>query len=111
MDSHFETDDQSTVTWFHVRHTLPELWAERDITLSIAGVSHQAEVYLNGELVGSYQGSNSPFTIDITSKVYYVRDNHLTLRVYDPDPASCGITGTIVVISKPLDQIPEKGGL
>ncbi len=106
LDSHFTADEQSTVTWFHVRHTLPELWAERDITLSIEGVSHQAEVYLNGELVGSHLGENSPFTIDITSKVYYVRDNHLAIRVYDPDPATCGITGKIVVISKPLDQTP-----
>ena len=109
LDSNFEADEQSTVTWFHVRHTLPELWAERDITLSIAGVSHQAEVYLNGELVGSYQGANSPFTIDITSKVYYVRDNHLAIRVYDPDPGTCGITGTIVVISKPLDHPLQSG--
>ncbi len=80
LDSHFNAEEQSMVAWFHVRHTLPELWAEREISLSFQGVSHRAEVYLNEELVGCYLGENSPFTIDITDKVYYVRDNHLAIQ-------------------------------
>ncbi len=99
QESHFKPEEQSSVVWFHVRHTLPELWAERDITLHFGGVSHSAEIYLNGELVGAYLGANTPFSLDITEKVYYVRDNHLAIRVYDPDPGSCGITGKILVVS------------
>lgn len=106
QESNFEVGEQSSVVWFHVRHTLPELWAERDITLHFGGVSFRAEVYLNGELVGAYLGANTPFSMDITDKVYYVRDNHLSIRVYDPDPGSCGITGKIIVVSKPFDQAP-----
>ena len=63
--------------------------------------------YLNGELVGSFKGSNTPFSLDITEKVYYVRDNHLAIRVYDPEPELCGITGKILVVSTPLDQAPK----
>lgn len=107
QDSHFSPEEQSPVVWFHVRHTLPELWADRDISLHFDGVSYRAEVYLNGEMVGSYQGENTPFSIDITKTVFYVRDNHLSIRVYDPNPGSCGITGKILVVSKPLDQAPE----
>ncbi len=106
LDLNFTPEEQSSVTWFHCRHTLPSLWAERDISLSFEGVSHRAEVYLNEELVGVYLGENSPFTIDITEKVFYVRDNHLSIRVYDPIPGFCGITGNILVVSIPLNQTP-----
>ena len=106
-ESHFSPEEQSSVIWFHVRHTLPELWAGREISLSFEGVSQQVEIYLNEELVGAYLGKNTSFTIDITDKVYYVRDNHLALRVYDPVPGSCGITGKILVVSKVPDQVTE----
>ena len=105
LDMQFSPEEQSSVAWFHVRHTLPDLWAGRDITLSFEGVSHRAEIYLNEELVGAFLGDNTPFTIDITDKVFYVRDNHLAIRVYDPDPGSCGITGKILVVSKPVEQL------
>ncbi len=104
---HFKPEEQSELIWFHCRHTLPELWAEREISLKFEGVSHEAEVYLNGELVGAFLEKDSPFTIDITDKVYYVRDNHLVVRVYDPNPGACGISGNILVVSTPPDQIPR----
>ncbi|MFO7669576.1 MAG: hypothetical protein R6W31_07970 [Bacteroidales bacterium] len=104
LASSFSREEQSSVTWFHCRHTLPELWAGRDISLSFEGVSHRAEIYLNEALVGAYLGENRPFTIDITDVVYYKRDNHLAIRVYDPLPDSCGITGKILVVSKPSDH-------
>ena len=104
---HFKPEEQSELTWFHCRHTLPELWAEREISLKFEGVNQEAEVYLNGELVGAFLGENTPYTIDITDKVYYVRDNHLVVLVYDPNPASCGISGNILVVSTPPDQIPR----
>ena len=107
LEPSFKAEEMSSVAWFHCRHTLPELWAEREIALKFEGVSHEAEVYLNGELVGTFLAKDNPFTIDITDKVYYVRDNHLVVRVYDPNPASCGISGNILVISTPPDQIPR----
>ena len=107
LEPSFKPEEQSSVSWFHCRHTLPELWAEREISLKFEGVSQEAEVYLNGELVGAFPGKDTPYTIDITDKVYYVRDNHLVVRVYDPNPASCGISGNILVVSTPPDQIPR----
>jgi len=107
LESSFKPEEQSSVAWFHCRHTLPELWAEREISLKFEGVSHEAEVYLNGELVGTFLAMDTPYTIDISDKVYYVRDNHLVVRVYDPDPASCGISGNILVVSTPPDQVPR----
>lgn len=107
MDEHFP-GEQATVTWFHCRHTLPELWAEREVTLNFGGVSTRAEVYLNEKLVGTHLGRNIPFLLDISDEVYYVRDNHLAIRVYDPVAGSGGITGKILLVSKPDDQLHRK---
>ena len=35
----FSIDEGAVVTWFHCRHTLPDLWAHRDVTLQFKGVS------------------------------------------------------------------------
>ena len=105
--AHFPDDKRSRVSWFHCRHTLPELWEDREITLSFEGVSHRAEVYLNEQLVGVHLGKREPFELDITPVVYYTRDNHLAIRVYDPDPDSCGITGAIHVIASGLNAEGE----
>lgn len=105
--AHFPVPERSRVSWFHCRHTLPELWQDREITLSFEGVSHRAEVYLNEQLVGVHLGKREPFELDITPAVYYTRDNHLAIRVYDPDPDSCGITGVIHVIASGLNAEGE----
>lgn len=107
QDQHFNVEEQSPVVWFHVRHTLPELWEHREISLRMEGVSKRADIYLNEEHVGSFMGDQSPYILDISDKVYYVRDNHLAIRVYDPVSASGGITGKILVVSKPPDQAPR----
>lgn len=104
---HFPEGDRQRVSWFHCRHTLPELWQDHDITLSFEGVSHRAEVYLNEQLVGVHLGGREAFELDITPVVYYIRDNHLAIRVYDPDPDSCGITGTIHVIASGVNAEGE----
>jgi hypothetical protein len=109
---YFEEDDRSTVAWFHCRHTLPELWEDQEITLSFEGVSHRAEVYLNEQLVGTHLGHRTSFDLDITPVVYYTRDNHLAIRVYDPDPDSVGITGPILVRASgvtPEGELKEQG--
>jgi hypothetical protein len=98
---HFSAEEEEDVIWFHCRHTLPELWAERKITLRIEGVSHMAEVYLNENRVDRFTASDSAQVTDITKLVYYTRDNHLCIRVYDPDPGSGGIGGKVSVHAKP----------
>ena len=99
VDDHFEAEDVSGITWFHCRFTLPEMWEHRQISLKFEGISHPSGIYLNEVLVGSYSGTDSEFQIDVTENIYYVRDNHLAIRIADPDQLSGGITGTIWVSS------------
>ncbi|MGW8316398.1 MAG: sugar-binding domain-containing protein [Bacteroidales bacterium] len=101
---YFPATARQKVSWFHCRHTLPKLWHDHEITLSFEGVSHRAEIYLNEQLVGIHLGKREPFELDVTPVIYYTRDNHLAIRVYDPDPDSCGITGTIHVIASGVNE-------
>ena len=106
VNEHFEAADISGITWLHCRFTLPELWEERQISLKFEGISHPARIYLNELLVGSYAGEGSAYTLDVTESIYYVRDNHLVIRIADPDQLSGGLTGTIWVKSHVADSDP-----
>lgn len=108
VEDHFPAEELSGITWFHCRFTLPELWEHREITLKFDGISHPAEVYLNELLVGSTPEVGSAFEIDVTKTIYYVRDNHLTLRISDPEKISGGMTGTLRVISVKPGQESEQ---
>ena len=57
---HFLEDVPLEVVWFHCRFTLPEMWEHRQIGLNFEGISGAAEVFLNGELVGSNRMSHGP---------------------------------------------------
>ncbi len=53
---------------------------ERRILLEFLGVFQEAEIYLNGELVGTHQGGYTPFIVELTDKVF-VGENYLLVRV------------------------------
>lgn len=99
LEEHFQESEYASVTWFHCRYTLPELWKERKVKLRFAGISQHAEVFLNGELAGSFQGEGTPFEIDVTERIFYTRDNHLAVRINGPPTGSAGITGSVLVVS------------
>ncbi len=91
----------SGVSWYHCRFTLPELWDKKQIALMFDDGGPKVEVYLNETLVGFHQGNHAPFEIDVTGKIYYTRDNHLAIRITDPD-ATGGIGIITVKSGEPL---------
>lgn len=108
VEDHYPAEEISGITWFHCRFSLPELWEHREITLKFEGISHPAEVYLNELLVGSSPGGGRAFEIDVTESIYYVRDNHLTIKISDAEKVSGGMTGTLRVVSVKPEQESEQ---
>jgi hypothetical protein len=110
VNAHFEAEELSGITWFHCRFTLPEMWEHRQISLKFEGISHPARIYLNELEVGHYSVGESTFNLDVTESIYYVRDNHLAIRIADPEKASGGLTGSVWVSSMvpDHDQISNK---
>ncbi len=57
-------DDES---WYRRTFTVPPGWSGRHVLLHFGAVDWQAQVWINGHLVGTHRGGYDPFTIDITS--------------------------------------------
>ncbi|MDF2628283.1 MAG: hypothetical protein K0R39_2114 [Symbiobacteriaceae bacterium] len=73
-DPYFERNSR-LVEWVHQRHwayrreiTIPEDWAGRRIRLRFDGIDYEAEVFLDGELVGEHESMFRPAVFDITDK-------------------------------------------
>ena len=103
FDTQFSEMENKGVLWYHCRFTLPELWEARTIHLAFENAGPGVDLFLNEKFVESHKGNHTPFELNITDQVYYTRDNHLAIRVTDPEagsnPAAFGIMGKIVVKS------------
>ncbi|MCX6928515.1 MAG: hypothetical protein NT154_35700, partial [Verrucomicrobia bacterium] len=47
-------------------------------------VDYKAEVWLNGQPVGSHEGGETPFTLDVTEAMKAAQTNSLAVRVVNP---------------------------
>lgn len=90
------------VSWYHCRFTLPELWHEKQIEFLFDSTGPRVEVYLNEALEGYQNGGNGTFKLDVTETIYYTRDNHLAIRITDPD--GTGGMGNLIVKSAQKPQ-------
>ena len=90
-----EIDSYRFISWYRRHFTLPRNYAGKHITVDFEGVATVAEVYLNGEPVGSHKGAYTSFSVDISDAVYTDgRENVLAVRVN----------------SERQTQIPPEGG-
>ena len=74
--------DSNTGTGGYRRHMqIPENFRGRRIKLIFDGVYSGAEVWLNGQSVGSHEGGFSPFELDVTRAAHVGGDNLLAVLV------------------------------
>lgn len=101
LDEYFAGIEAPAVYWYHCRFSLPEKWQDLPISLAFESASPIIRVYLNEEEVGLFRMEEGAFEVDVSDYIYYIRDNHLSIRVSIPDGESpekpAGITGTILV--------------
>jgi len=69
--------------WHTFRATQPAEAHERYL-LRFGAVDYLADVWLNGQLVGSHEGADTPFSLDVTSALNPDDDNLLAVRVLNP---------------------------
>ena len=55
--------------WYQTGFSLPWGWQEKRVVLRFGSVNYLANVWLNGQLLGSHEGGHLPFEFDITSQV------------------------------------------
>ena len=65
--------------------SIPKDWAEDDlILLHFGAVDWEANVFINGQHVGTHRGGYTPFSFDITSFIRRNEPNELVVHVFDP---------------------------
>jgi beta-galactosidase/beta-glucuronidase len=69
--------------WYSREFKLPSDWKDRRVLLHFGAVDYRSQVWLNGQLVGSHEGGNTPFQFDITA-LLNSDANVLTIRAEDP---------------------------
>ncbi|MCD8075049.1 MAG: beta galactosidase jelly roll domain-containing protein [Lachnospiraceae bacterium] len=60
---------------------VPHCLQEERLVLRFGAVTHQAEVYLNGEYLGSHKGGFLPFEFDVTERILEKGENLLSVAV------------------------------
>ncbi len=63
--------------------TFPDGFIKDRTFINFGAVDQLAEVYLNGEFVGSHKGGYTPFTLEITDYINTVDENRLIVKVRD----------------------------
>jgi beta-glucuronidase len=90
------------VMWYWRDVSLPALPEQHSrYLLRFLAVFYKADVYLNGQSVGSHEGGETPFTLDITEFARPGQKNLLAVRVLDPLPDR-------VIDGMKLDQVPHR---
>jgi beta-galactosidase/beta-glucuronidase len=80
---------QKTVTpddemWYKRTFDVPTAWRGKDVLLHFGAVDWKADVYVNGNMVGSHQGGFTPFSFNVTPYLNARGSQTLEVRVWDP---------------------------
>jgi beta-mannosidase len=71
--------------WWYVRaFPSPHLHGNQQARLLFEGVDYFADVWLNGEKLGTHEGTYTRFSYDITRRLRLEGDNYLAVRVTSP---------------------------
>ena len=78
--------DYARGTGWYRRILKPEAaWAGRQLYLQFDGANRRADVFVNGQLVGTHLGGHARFRFDVTEALKSDRDNVLSVKVNSDD--------------------------
>ncbi len=66
--------------WYHRTINRPQEWAGKNVILNFGAVYYNAEIYIDGALVGRHFGGSSSFSFDITKFVEDGLEHHLIVH-------------------------------
>ena len=85
--------------WYEREFVVPRTWKGRNVMLNFGAVDWQAEVYVNGTLVGEHKGGYDPFSFDITSALKKSGKQVINVKVQDATDNSYQPRGKQCIIS------------
>ena len=84
--------DYAGVAWYWRSVSIQSPSAEQVALLRFGAVDYLAEVYVNGQKVGTHEGGYTPFEFDITS-LLRAGENQIAVRVADPGAKPNSVEG------------------
>jgi len=91
--------DAEGIGFYRKVFPVPSEWMQRVLSLRFGGASYRTDVWLNGQYLGSHEGSYTPFSFDATAVARTGDDNELVVRV-------AGLSKHQDVDGQPLLQAP-----
>lgn len=73
----------ATSVWYRRTLTMPAAWRGQRVRLHFGAVDWQARVWLDGELLGSHTGGQTPFWFEVTEQLADGRAHTLVVHAYD----------------------------
>ncbi|OIJ90446.1 discoidin domain-containing protein [Streptomyces colonosanans] len=73
------------IGWYRRYFRVDPADADRRVTVRFDGVQTNCEIYLNGEMLVEHHGGYLGFSVDVTDKLHWDRDNLLAVRVSNLD--------------------------
>jgi beta-galactosidase/beta-glucuronidase len=68
--------------WYRRTFTVPADWKGQRVLLNFGAVDYRARVWVNGQLIGTHEGGETPFRFDAT-RLVKTGPNTMTVRVED----------------------------
>ena len=78
-DNYYQED--LGVFWYRKHFTIPEEMQGKKLYITFEAAMQAAEVWVNGEKVGTHQGGYTAFVFDLTDKVAYGEENVIAVRI------------------------------
>ncbi|MBC7286557.1 MAG: discoidin domain-containing protein, partial [Armatimonadetes bacterium] len=75
--------EEVQAAWHRRTFSVPVEWQGKRVFLRFEAVHYWADVYVNGQKVGSHEGGFTPFELDITEAVRFGSENELIVGVKD----------------------------
>ncbi len=109
-----EQEQWSGRTWYRKTFTAPAAWAGKKVFIEFEAVRQVAEVYLNGQLLGTAKGGFTPFGFDLTPHLKIGAPNVLAVMadnrfMKDPlDPSIAQQAATTAATHPNLSQLSKQ---
>ena len=95
--------------WYEREFSIPKKWKGKNVLLHFGAVDWQADVYVNGTLVGGHKGGFDPFSFDITPYLNKSGKQTLKVKVQDATDNSFQPRGKQCFINRGIWYTPVSG--
>ena len=95
--------------WYEREFTVPKKWKGKNVLLNFGAVDWQAEVYVNGTLVGEHKGGYDPFSFDVTPYLKKSGKQNIKVKVQDATDNSYQPRGKQCIIRRSIWYTPVSG--